>query len=304
MNKLLIFNRFKDVIGSGNTKIDEPMSKHTSFRVGGPADILVLPENTDELQKIIKICKSEDTSFYIVGNGSNLIVRDKGIKGVVVKLAEKFSRFSVEDNIIEAQAGILLSKLANVALENGLTGLEFASGIPGTLGGAVTMNAGAYNGEMKNVVFKTQYMDDNCEIRELSGEEHKFGYRTSFIQQSGGIVIKSVVKLTNGKKQDIKMLMADLNKRRKDKQPLDLPSAGSVFKRPEGYYSGKLIEDCGLKGFRIGGAEVSCKHCGFIVNAGNATGQDIINLIKYVQDNVRMKFGVELQTEVRIIGEE
>lgn len=304
LNKLFFTELFKDIVGTGKIMIDEPMSNHTSFRVGGPADIIVTPESTEELQKVIKICISGNIPFYVIGNGSNLIVRDKGIRGVVVKLAGKFSSFAVNGDIVEAQAGILLSKLANIALEKGLAGLEFASGIPGTLGGAVTMNAGAYDGEMRKVVYKTQYMDKTGEIREIQGEEHQFGYRTSFIQQSGGIVLKSFVKLTKGKQEEIRILMDDLNKRRKDKQPLELPSAGSVFKRPEGYYTGKLVEDCGLKGFRSGGAEVSCKHCGFIVNTGNATAEDIINLIKYVQNNVRMKFGVDLQTEVKVVGEE
>jgi UDP-N-acetylmuramate dehydrogenase len=304
LNKLLVAKSLQDISGPGSIKIDEPMSNHTSFKVGGPADILVTPDNKEELQKIVKLCRSEKIPLFILGNGTNLIVRDKGIRGIVVKIAGKFSKINVADEIIEAQAGILLSKLANAAMESHLTGLEFASGIPGTLGGAVTMNAGAYEGEMKDVIHKTLYMDNRGEFAEIQGDEHQFAYRSSFIQKSGGIVLSSLIKLKRGKKEEIKGLMDDLNQRRKDKQPLELPSAGSVFKRPEGHYTGKLIENCGLKGFQMGGAQVSGKHCGFIVNSGNATCDDIVNLIKYVQISVKDKFGVELQTEVKIVGEE
>ncbi|HEX3027751.1 MAG TPA: UDP-N-acetylmuramate dehydrogenase, partial [Clostridia bacterium] len=235
---------------------------------------------------------------------SNLIVRDKGIRGIVIKICGNLAGFSVRDDIIEAETGILLSRLSNVAAENSLRGLEFASGIPGTLGGAVVMNAGAYIGEMKDVVFETDYIDTEGEIRTVKDEQHKFGYRTSFIQKTGGIVLKSKVKLKFGDKTAIKSLMDDLNQRRKDKQPLEYPSAGSVFKRPEGFYAGKLIEDCGLKGFMLGGAEVSLKHCGFIINTNNATASDVINLIRHIQETVKSKFGIELQTEVKIVGEE
>lgn len=194
-------------------------------------------------------------------------------------------------------------KISMAAYENGLAGLEFASGIPGTLGGAVAMNAGAYGGEMKDVIIETEFMDRDGEIRVIRNDEHQFGYRTSLIQKLSGIVIKSSMKLKKGNKEEIKALMDDLTKRRQDKQPLEMPSAGSVFKRPEGYFAGKLIEDCGLRGYRIGGAEVSNKHCGFIVNSGNAKAKDILDLIQYIQNTVKMKFGVEMQTEVRIVGE-
>lgn len=304
LNKLLIAGLMKNFVGQENIRIDEPMKNHTSFKVGGAADILVTPGSFESLVNILSLCKSEGIPFFVMGNGTNLIVRDKGIRGVVIKIGENFERVTVSGEVIEAEAGILLSKLANVALTHELAGLEFASGIPGTLGGAVAMNAGAYGGEMKDVVVSTQYLDREGNIKTVSGEEHRFGYRTSFIQKEEGIVLKSWLRLQKGNPADIKALMGELNKKRRDKQPLEMPSAGSVFKRPEGYFAGKLIEDCGLRGYAVGGAEVSCKHCGFIVNAGNATAEDIINLIAHIQSAVKSKFGVDLQTEVKIVGEE
>jgi UDP-N-acetylmuramate dehydrogenase len=292
------------IVGSDNIKIDEPMKRHTSFKVGGSADILVTPVSIFQLSEILKLCKRENVPILVMGNGTNLIVSDKGIRGAVIKIYDNLNGCSVENDTIRAYGGILLSKLSNVALENNLTGLEFASGIPGTLGGAVAMNAGAYGGEMRNVVFETEYMDKDGELKVLRNEEHEFGYRTSFIQKQSGIVIRSVLKLRKGNKDEIKALMRDLTKRRQEKQPLDMPSAGSVFKRPEGHFAGKLIEDCGLRGYQIGGAQVSNKHCGFIVNTGNATARDIISLIRHVQATVKMKFGIDMQTEVKIVGEE
>lgn len=304
MNKEQIAKLLENMVGAQNLKINEEMKNHTTFKVGGSADILVLPDNAEKLCNIVRLCIREQIPYFNMGNGSNLIVRDKGIRGIVIKLFDNFNKYEVRDNIIEAEAGILLSRISNVALEHGLSGLEFASGIPGTLGGAVAMNAGAYGPEMKDVVIKTEYMDQSGNIHVVNGTEHEFGYRTSFIQKSGGIVLKSQMKLTKSDTKEIKKLMGELNKRRKESQPLELPSAGSIFKRPEGFYTGRLIEDCGLKGFSIGGAQVSNKHCGFIVNTGNATANDIISLIKYVQTTVKSKFGVELQTEVKIVGEE
>lgn len=294
----------KDIVEEGNIKVDEPMKNHTSFKVGGPTDILVSPVSVSQLSQILKLCKKENVPILVMGNGTNMVVSDKGIRGVVIKIYDNLNEFCVKDDTITAYGGILLSRISNVAYENSLTGLEFASGIPGTLGGAVTMNAGAYGGEMKDVVIETEYMDRNGEIKIVRGEEHHFGYRTSFIQKQSGIVIKSLMKLKKGNRQEIKALMDDLTKRRQDKQPLEMPSAGSVFKRPEGYFAGKLIEDCGLRGYRMGGAEVSNKHCGFIINSGDATSKDIMDLIKHIQGTVKTKFGVDLQTEVRIIGEE
>lgn len=304
MNKEYIAGLLKGVVGEGNLEVNALMREHTSFKVGGPADILVAPKSDEQLGRILNICKNEGVPFFVMGNGTNLIIRDKGIRGVVIKLFNNFSKYTAEDNIIKAEAGILLSTVSNIALEHELTGLEFASGIPGTLGGAVYMNAGAYGGEMKDVVIRTDYMDENGEIRSIYGSEHHFGYRTSVIQKTGGIVLRSEIRLIKGKRSEIKACMDDINARRRDKQPLEMPSAGSVFKRPQGYYTGKLIEDCGLRGYRIGGAEVSTKHCGFIVNTGNATADDVINLIQYIKDRVKSEFEVELQAEVKIVGEE
>ena len=294
----------RSIAGNDNVKINEMLKYHTSFKVGGPADILVTPSNADQIVEIIGKCRAKAIPVFIMGNGTNLIILDSGIRGVVVKITERMSAVSVHDDTIKAESGILLSRLAKVALEHELTGIEFASGIPGTLGGAVTMNAGAYGHEIKDVLFCSTYIDSQLNVKELSNEQHEFAHRSSFIQKTGGVVIKSTLKLQKGNKADIKAYMDDLNRQRREKQPLEMPSAGSVFKRPTGYYAGKLIEDCELKGFKIGGAEVSCKHSGFIVNTGDATAKDIINLITHVQTTVKHKFGVDLETEVKIVGEE
>ena len=303
LDKMNLAHIIKKIAGEQNVMIDEPMKNHSSFKVGGAADILVTPTSAFQLSEILKLCKKENVPIFIIGNGSNLIVSDKGIRGVVIKIFDNFSGCKVENNTMSVYAGTLLSKVSNIALKNELTGLEFAAGIPGTLGGAIAMNAGAYGGEMKDVVVETECMDLNGEIKVLRGSEHEFGYRTSHILKNSYIVLKSVLHLKKGNKQEIKELMDDLNRRRKEKQPLEMPSAGSVFKRPEGHFAGKLIEDCNLKGYRIGGAQVSEKHCGFIVNTGNATASDIQSLIKHIQETVKSTYGIELQTEMRIIGE-
>lgn len=294
----------KEAIGEENVRINEPMKAHTSFKVGGNADILVTPGDIAQIKTILDLSREKNIPIFIMGNGSNLVVRDRGIRGITVKLSDNFSKCVVDGDVIEAEAGILLSRVANIALKNELAGLEFASGIPGTLGGAVFMNAGAYGGEMKDVVVSTVYLDKDGEIRSIAGETHQFGYRSSFIQKEGGTVLSSKLQLKKGIKSEIKEVMDDLNRRRKEKQPLHMPSAGSVFKRPEGFFAGKLVEDCGLRGFSIGGAQVSGMHCGFIVNTGNARASDILNLIEHIQTTVKAKFGVELKTEVRVVGEE
>ena len=304
MEKEKVAALIEDIVGLGNVKLDEPMKVHTSFKVGGPADILVTPHDHIQLGKILKLCKNEEIPLFVMGNGTNLIVGDKGIRGVVVKLCDNYSGFDVNADIIRAKAGAPLSRIADVALEYELSGMEFASGIPGTLGGAVAMNAGAYGGEMKDVVIKTLYMDGDGRIREVLGEQHQFGYRTSFIQKQAGIILESEIKLKKGNFAEIKERMAELALRRRDKQPVEMPSAGSIFKRPAGYYTGRLIEECGLKGYKIGGAQVSSKHCGFIVNTGDATAEDILRLISHIRGKVRERFGIELQTEVKIIGEQ
>ncbi len=304
MNKGRIVELLAGIVGSGNVFTDEPMRNHTSFKLGGTADYLVTPCDTASLAGVCGICTQNEIPLFVMGNGTNLIVRDKGIRGVVVKLRNNMSGFRIEGERIAAQSGILLSRLSRIALEQGLTGLEFAEGIPGTLGGAVAMNAGAYDGEMSLVVESSEYLTNDGKVVTLDCGQHYFGKRSSYIQSDGGIVLETLLKLKSGKEEEIRTKMEEFASLRREKQPLDMPSAGSVFKRPEGSFAGKLVQDCGLKGFRIGGAEVSSLHCGFIVNRESATATDVIALIRYIQASVLEQFGVELQTEVRIVGEE
>ena len=303
MNNNKIENKFCTCLGSDNVKLQEPMSKHTTFRIGGPADFYLCPHSTKEVQQTVQICKEENLPYFILGNGSNLLVSDKGDRGAIIQLWKNFSDISVKDCCITAKAGALLSKVAAEALEEGLTGMEFASGIPGTIGGAVFMNAGAYGGEMKDIIKEVKVLDDQGEIRVLSNEEMKLGYRTSIVKEKGYTVLSAVLQLKKGEVSVIRETMEDLKNRRTSKQPLDMPSAGSTFKRPEGYFAGKLIMDSGLRGFSVGGAQVSEKHCGFVVNKGGATAEDVTALIREVQRRVKEKFGVELETEVRFLGE-
>lgn len=303
MNNNKIENKFCTCLGSDNVKLQEPMSKHTTFRIGGPADFYLCPHSTKEVQQTVQICKEENLPYFILGNGSNLLVSDKGYRGVIIQLWKNFSDISVKDCCITAKAGALLSKVAAEALEEGLTGMEFASGIPGTIGGAVFMNAGAYGGEMKDIIKEVKVLDDQGEVRVLSNGEMKLGYRTSIVKEKGYTVLSAVLQLKKGDVSVIRETMEDLKNRRTSKQPLDMPSAGSTFKRPEGYFAGKLIMDSGLRGFSVGGAQVSEKHCGFVVNKGGATAEDVTALIREVQRRVKEKFGVELETEVRFLGE-
>ena len=303
MNNNKIENKFCTCLGSDNVKLQEPMSKHTTFRIGGPADFYLCPHSTKEVQQTVQICKEENLPYFILGNGSNLLVSDKGYRGAIIRLWKNFSDISVKDCCITAKAGALLSKVAAEALEEGLTGMEFASGIPGTIGGAVFMNAGAYGGEMKDIIKEVKVLDDQGEIRVLSNEEMKLGYRTSIVKEKGYTVLSAVLQLKKGEVSVIRETMEDLKNRRTSKQPLDMPSAGSTFKRPEGYFAGKLIMDSGLRGFSVGGAQVSEKHCGFVVNKGGATAEDVTALIREVQRRVKEKFGIELETEVRFLGE-
>lgn len=281
---------------------DEPMDIHTSFKIGGKADIFIKPKNIDELIFILNTCKDKNIPYYIMGNGTNLLVKDNGFRGVIIQLFKNWKDISLKNNTITAQSGALLSAVSNFALKNSLTGLEFASGIPGTLGGAVCMNAGAYDGEMKDVILSAVLLKNN-EIIEMSCDELKFEYRKSIIQTENMIVLSASIKLNNGNYNEIKEKIQDLNKRRNEKQPIEIPSAGSTFKRPENYFAGKLIMDSGLKGFSIGGASVSDKHCGFVVNKGNARAKDVIELIEYIKHTVKNKFNVVLEPEIRIIGE-
>lgn len=304
MNKFKEFStKLTNIVDSKDIEIDEPMKNHTSFKVGGPVDILVNPENYQQVVDIISLCKGDNVPYYIIGNGTNLLVKDGGIRGVVIKLC-KLNEITLEEDKLIAKSGALLKDVSGIALDQGLTGFEFACGIPGSIGGAVAMNAGAYNGEISNVVESAKVIDNDGKIRVLNKDELELGYRTSSILKHGYTVIEVTFKFQKGEQEKIKGRIEDLNKRRSEKQPLEYPSAGSTFKRPEGYFAAKLIEDSGLKGMKVGGAEVSEKHSGFIVNKGDATAKDILDLIKLVQKTVKDKFNVELFTEVRVMGEE
>ncbi len=283
-------------------KKDEPMGKHTTFRVGGNADFFVEIGSDRELANIIKYLKQTDHSYFILGNGSNLLVGDKGYDGVILHLGERFARIRVENETVTAQAGALLSTVAKAAAKNGLTGLEFASGIPGTIGGAMVMNAGAYDGEMKQVVTQVTLLTEEGEILELDNETMEFGYRSSIVKNRPLIVLSAELTLAKGDITEIQKKMDDFGNRRRSKQPLEYPSAGSTFKRPEGYFAGKLIMDAGLRGYRIGGAQVSEKHCGFIINVGNATAADISELMDEVAEKVEEQFAVTLESEIIRIG--
>lgn len=283
-------------------KKNELLKNHTSFKIGGPADEFCEVHNEEEIKELIEYAKDKGIPYTIMGNGSNLLVGDKGIRGLVIKLAKGFENIEVIGDKIIAKSGILLSRLSNAAFENGLSGIEFASGIPGTLGGAVYMNAGAYGGEMKDVIEKVTYLS-NGEIKTAEKDELDFGYRHSRFTGTEDIILSAELQLKKADKTEIRAMMDDFKERRCSKQPLSMPSAGSTFKRPEGYFAGKLIEDAGLKGKAIGGAQVSEKHSGFVVNTGDATAQDVLDLIKFIQDTVYEKFGVKLETEVKMLGE-
>ncbi len=303
MDKYKLQELFTEFMPQDSVRIDEPMKKHTSFKIGGPADLLLLPRGEEDLVKILKIIKDHDAPFFVMGNGSNLLVKDKGLRQVVIKIADNYKEIKIEGTTIVAQAGILLSTLAKKALAADLGGLEFASGIPGTLGGAVAMNAGAYGGEMKDVVKGCRVLDQEGNLLYLPKDQLELGYRTSIIQKNHYIALSVELDLYQGHYEEIKERMDQLTIQRTTKQPLHLPSAGSVFKRPPGYFAGKLVEDCGLKGTQIGGAQVSTLHSGFIVNVGNATAADVLALIELIQKEVKSRFDVTLETEVKIIGE-
>ena len=291
------------ILGRENVQCEELMSKHTTFRVGGPADYFVTPESETQIQETIKYLKREHIPYYILGKGSNLLVGDKGYRGVILQIYRKMDKAHTEGTKIYAQAGISLAKLAAAALHDGLTGLEFASGIPGPLGGAVMMNAGAYGGEMKQVLVSVRSMTSEGIIREYSAEELELEYRTSIFAKNGEIILSAVLQLAQGDSAQIQAYMDELKTRRLEKQPLEYPSAGSTFKRPEGYFAGKLIEDAGLRGYSVGGAQVSEKHCGFVINRHAASAADIVSLMELVADKVECQSGVRLEPEVRRIGE-
>ncbi|RGZ01922.1 UDP-N-acetylmuramate dehydrogenase [Clostridium sp. AM58-1XD] len=290
-------------VGKEAVKTDEPMSKHTTFRVGGPADFFVSPKDEEGLVSAVSLCRSSGMPFYILGNGSNLLVSEDGYRGVMIETEKALNYVKERDGLIEAGAGILLSALAREALRMSLTGLESASGIPGTLGGAVVMNAGAYGFEMKDVLVSARVLSRDGEIKELPAEELDLGYRHSVIMDEGYIVLSACIRLHKGEHGAILDRMEELAAQRRKKQPLEYPSAGSTFKRPEGYFAGKLIQDSGLRGFQVGGAQVSEKHCGFVINRGQATADDVMELCRQVQKRVYEQFGVKMEMEVRRLGE-
>lgn len=298
-----VINELYRIVGEKNVKLEEPMCKHTTFRIGGPVQAFVTPQTTEELGQIVLLCNAEKTPFFMLGHGSNLLVGDGGMEGVVIQLYNNYSNFMIEGTTVKAQAGIMLCKLGQEIKDAGLTGFEFAAGIPGTLGGAIMMNAGAYGGEMKDIVMSVQLMDLNGNLFEKTGEEMEFAYRHSIVEEKKYIILGAALALQYGDKKTIENRMEELAIARKTKQPLEFPSAGSTFKRPEGYFAGKLIMDAGLQGYQIGGAQVSEKHCGFVVNKGNATAADVIQLITDVKQKVYDRFQVELEPEVKMVGE-
>lgn len=297
------YDKLNNVIAKDSILIDEPMSRHTTFRVGGPADFFVTPKAKEEVRDVIRICKEAGMPYYIIGNGSNLLVSDAGYRGVIVQIYKEMNEVKVEGDLVKAQAGALLSGIAAKALGAELSGFEFASGIPGTIGGACVMNAGAYGGEMKDVLESVTVLTGEGKIIELGRNELELGYRTSVIAKKGYIVLGAVLKLERGDGEKIKTYMDELKEKRVTKQPLEYPSAGSTFKRPEGYFAGKLIQDSGLKGFTVGGAQVSEKHSGFVINKGNATAADVMELIRQVTAKVKEDTGVTMEPEVKQIGE-
>lgn len=292
----------QNVMGGSGIFMEEPMKKHTTFRVGGPADVLVQPDET-ALAAILALCRQYHVSYSFIGNGSNLLVGDKGIRGVVIEMTDPMGNIEVDGTKITAQAGAMLSKIANTAASNGLGGMEFAAGIPGSVGGAVVMNAGAYGGEMKDIIERVYVLDENGAQLELDRDALDLGYRHSCIPEKKYIVTKVVLELVPRDEAEIRSEMKELNEKRAEKQPLQYPSAGSTFKRPEGYFAGKLIMDAGLRGYQVGGAQVSEKHCGFVINKGDATAADICQLMRDVSDKVQAQFGVVLEPEVKMIGE-
>ncbi len=302
MNQKVI-EKFWNLLGKDRVLVDEPMKRHTTFRIGGPADFFLLPSTVDEVRGILEICREEELPYFILGNGSNLLVSDKGYRGVIIQLYRNFSNISVEGNEICASSGALLSQIAAAARNASLTGFEFAGGIPGTLGGAVFMNAGAYGGELKDVLKEAVVMTEQGEILTLSVEKLDMGYRTSRIKKAGYLVLEARLVLEQGDMDKIRDITKDLTEKRVSKQPLEYPSAGSTFKRPEGYFAGKLIMDAGLRGYQVGDAQVSEKHCGFVINKGNATAADVLTLIENVREKVQEQFGVTLEPEVKFLGE-
>ena len=297
------YEKLNSILTEDNILLEEPMKKHTTFRIGGPAKYYVMPQTREQVKDIIECCKESDMPYYILGNGSNLLVSDKGYEGVVIQIFKNMNEILVEGNVIKAQAGALLSTIAARALDAGLSGFECLAGIPGTLGGACVMNAGAYGGEMKDVLEEVLVLTEDGEFLTIPKEELELGYRTSIIAKKNYVVLEAVMRLEEGDKGVIKARMDELKEQRVTKQPLEYPSAGSTFKRPVGYFAGKLIQDAGLRGFQVGGAQVSEKHCGFVINKEEATAADVAELMRQVSLKVEEQFGVPLEAEVKRLGE-
>ena len=301
MNKEFLQN-LREQIKAGTVTEQEPMNKHTSFAIGGPADVFVQPATREEIRCAVYCAKEAGIPFFVMGNGSNLLVSDEGFRGMIIQIGKNFQEISVKDTVIEVQAGALLSRTARAAWNAGLTGFEFAAGIPGSVGGAVAMNAGAYGGEVKDVLLDAEVLTQEGEFLTLTGEELDLSYRHSCIFEKNYVVLSARFSFEKGESDKIKARMDELAKARREKQPLEFPSAGSTFKRPEGYFAGKLIQDAGLKGYTVGGAQVSEKHSGFVVNRGGATAEEVAFLIKQVQKKVMKQFNVMMQPEVRFVG--
>lgn len=297
------YNRLIDIVEESRVYKDEPMNMHTTFRVGGKADYFVAPRTKEEVKAVVQLCRQSAMPYYVLGNGSNLLVGDKGYRGTIIQIYKEMNEITIVGNRIKAQAGALLSKIGSTALAEGLAGFEFASGIPGTVGGAVVMNAGAYGGEMKDILEDVTVLTPEGEMIVLKNEEMELGYRTSIVAEKGYIVLEATIRLEHGEPAEIKGKMDELKEQRITKQPLEFPSAGSTFKRPEGYFAGKLISDAGLRGFQVGGAQISEKHCGFVINKDHATAADIVELMKQTAEKVQDEFGVRLEPEVKRLGE-
>lgn len=295
---------FSDVLSADKLIANAPMRDYTTFKIGGPADLLALPETEDEIRELIKRAKENNIKFYILGNGSNTLVKDGGIRGLVIYINSQFNKVSFDGELLTAQAGITMSALAKSAMCAELAGLEFASGIPGTIGGGVYMNAGAYNGEIGDLVQSVTVLDENLEIKTYNKDKLNFSYRNSSISKSGYVILSVTLKLEKGNREEIDNQIKDYTRRRRERQPLEYPNAGSMFKRPQGAFAAALIDNAGLKGTRVGDAQISTKHCGFFINLGNATAKDVLGLVEHTQKVVLNKFGILLEPEVKIIGED
>lgn len=298
-----IIHSMYEIVGKENLLLEESMKNHTTFKVGGPAMYYLIPHTVEEVKNLVILLKENSIPYTIIGNGSNLLVSDQGYRGAIIQITDNFNSITIKDCTIEVGAGTELSVLAKAAVKESLEGLEFSCGIPGSLGGAVTMNAGAYGGEMSDVLSSVNVLDEYGIEKTLSLEELELGYRKSIISKNKYLVLSAILKLKKGNKEEIQSKMEDFTAKREEKQPLEFPSAGSTFKRPEGYFAGKLILDSGLRGYSIGGASVSTKHCGFVINENNATAKDIKDLISYIREVVYEKFQVELEPEVKTLGD-